>query len=33
MSASDLIVQWLSGSALDSYVCMASYLGLGFEPI
>ena len=27
------VTKWLSGSALDSYVCMASYLGPGFEPI
>ena len=26
-------LQWLSGSVSDSYVCMASYLGPGFEPI
>merc|ERR1712105_244839 len=27
------VTKWLSGSASDSYVCMASYLCPGFEPI
>ena len=27
------VTKWLSDSASDSYVCMASYMGPGFEPI
>ena len=27
------VTKWLSGSTSDSYECMASYLGLGFESI
>ena len=27
------VTKWLSGSTSDSYECVASYLGLGFESI